>query len=49
MVMTECEPYMLSKCGGGGEPGIAPNLETTKQESASVYENPNLPSIYEQI
>ena len=47
--MTECEPYMMSKFGGRGEPGIAPNVETSQQESAKLYETPNLPSIYEQI
>ena len=49
MEMTECEPYMMSKCGGRGEPGIGPSLETKQQESAWVYETPNLPSIYEQM
>ena len=47
--MTDCEPYMMSKFGGHGEPGIGPNLETSQQESARVYETPNLPSVYEQI
>ena len=47
--MTECEPYMLSMCGGHGEPGIGHNLEASQQESARVCETPNLPSIYEQI
>ena len=43
MEMTACEAYMMSRCQGHGEPGIAPNLETSKQESARVYETPNLP------
>ena len=49
MEMTEGEPYMMSKRGGHGGPGIGPNLETSQQESARVFEMPNLPSIYEQI
>ena len=32
MEMTECEPYMMSKYGGRGEPGIGPNLEASQQE-----------------
>ena len=47
--MTECEPYMLSKFGRHGESGIAPDAEISQQESARVYETPNLPSVYEQI
>ena len=49
MEMTKCEPYMMSKFGGRGKPGIHPNIETSQQESVRVYENPTLPSIYEKI
>ena len=46
MEMAECEPYMMSKSGGCGEPGIGPNIETSQQESARVHETPTLHSIY---
>ena len=49
MEMTTCESYMMTSCQGRDQPGIASNIETSKQESSRVRQAPNPPSIYEQM
>ena len=47
--MTQCEPYMMSKCKVHGEPVKPQSIEARSQEPVGVYETPNLLAIYEQI
>ena len=47
--MTACEPYAVLKGGVHSESAKASDTDTNNEESARVYETPNLPSVYEQI